>query len=142
MEVVRSKFCRAPKYLTYRKDDDPKGLSGWVMHEYLADQGLNDNTTVAICKIQFKASSAKINNNNKRQDAMLEKEKENPSFPQPNVEVEETQEDCFGQLVADTNPIEEALGTSQTIDIDYDGFALVVIEPLDNLGSDQCNGVS
>ncbi|OMO59540.1 hypothetical protein COLO4_34180 [Corchorus olitorius] len=174
MEAIRSKFCR--------KDDDPKGSTGWVMHQYsTADLGLN--TTAAICKIQFKASSAKINN--KRQgdqtqmsinptphkkprledkgshshshdhdqtngdcdgndddcddifyyagysNAMLEKEKENPSFS------ETQEEDCFGQLVADTNPNEDALGTSQTI-IDYDG--LPVIEPLDYLGSDQCNG--
>ncbi|OMO60852.1 No apical meristem (NAM) protein [Corchorus olitorius] len=47
------------------KDDDPEGSTGWVMHEYLAE-GLN--TTAAICKIQFKASSAKINNNKSQGD--------------------------------------------------------------------------
>ncbi|OMO60876.1 No apical meristem (NAM) protein [Corchorus olitorius] len=167
------------KYLTYRKDDDPEGLSGWVMYEYSAE-GLN--TTAAIYKIQFKAASAKINNNRRQGDqtqmsanptphkkprvedkgshshdhdqtkgncdcnddsddsdifagyldAMLEKEKENPPCS----------EDCFGQLVPEavTNPNEEALGKSQTFDIDWNGLALAVIEPLDNLGSDQFNG--
>ncbi|OMO59541.1 No apical meristem (NAM) protein [Corchorus olitorius] len=126
------------KYLTYKKDDDPKGSTGWVMHQYSAvDQGLNDNTTAAICKIQFKASSAKINNKTQGySNAMLEKEKENTPRSSENQE-----EDCFGQLIADRNPSieEEALGgTSQSIDIDWNG--LVIIEPLDYLGSDQCNG--
>ncbi|OMP06021.1 No apical meristem (NAM) protein [Corchorus olitorius] len=117
------------KYLTYRKDDDPEGSSGWVMYEDSAE-GLN--TTAAICKIQFKAASAKINNNKRQGD---QTSVNSTPHKKPRVEDKGSHSHDNDQTKGNCDCDDD----SDDIDV-FAGLALAVIEPLDNLGSDQSNG--